>query len=282
MARRDRGKALGLAERARRLRHRAEWLAAVLVLLSVPALWLLLQQTDPAAIHPVARPATQARSLPRVPETAQGPPKETVAATHKEEPSSGGCDDLRVLIDRKHALPADYAPADLVPLRDFAVPTLGGNARLRREAAESLARLVSAAAASGEELSVASAYRSYRDQRLSYGRLVSIYGADADKTSAPPGHSQHQLGTAVDFTNGSVGYEVRKSFGRTGASRWLKDHASEYGFVLAYPSGKEAETGYGWEPWHYRYVGADNARRVRESGLGLQGFLMREGVPPRC
>ena len=75
------------------------------------------------------------------------------------------CDDLRVLIDRSHSLPPDYVPEDLVPLRDYGVPTLGsGVLRLRRDAAEHLERLVEAAAMGGEELVVASAYRSTRSR----------------------------------------------------------------------------------------------------------------------
>lgn len=247
-------------------------MAAILVLLSVPTLWALFQQADSATITTVDRPATQEISLPRAPEAAQGSSSDVAAR----------CDDPKVLVDRAHGLPADYAPEDLVSLRALGVPILGRDPLLRREAAGNLERLVASAAAVGEELTVVSAYRSYADQRSSYARLVSIYGRGADKTSAPPGHSQHQLGTAVDFTNGAVGYEVRRRFGRTTASRWLQDHAHEYGFVLAYPLGKGAVTGYHWEPWHYRYVGAENARRIQESPLGLQGFLLREGVLPRC
>lgn len=272
---------MGLTERVRRLRHRAELLAAILVLLSIPVLWSLFQQTDPAAIRPIARPVTQARVLPQAPEAAQTPRDGTVVADH-EKPRAGDCDDPKILVDRAHALPADYAPDDLVSLPGLGVPILGQDALLRREAAGNLERLVASAAAAGEELTVASAYRSYADQRASYARLVSIYGKGADKTSAPPGHSQHQLGTAVDFTNAAVGYQVRRNFGRTGAAQWLTLHAHEYGFVMAYPLGGEAKTGYGWEPWHYRYVGTDNARRIRESKLGLQGFLLREGVLPHC
>jgi len=272
VGKRGSGKATGFVEGARRIRRRAEWLAAILVLLSVPTLWALFHQVDSTTISPVARPETQAISLPQAPESAQNARDEGV----------GRCDDPRVLVDREHALPADYAPDDLVSLQDLGVPTLGGDALLRREAAGNLERLVASAAAVGEELTVTSAYRSYADQSDSYARLVSIYGRGADKTSAPPGHSQHQLGTAVDFTNAAVGYEVRRRFGRTTASLWLQDHAHEYGFVLSYPPGREAETGYHWEPWHYRYVGAENARRVQESPLDLQGYLMQEGVLPRC
>ncbi len=192
------------------------------------------------------------------------------------------CDDERVLVDRTHTLPPDYVPEDLVSLPGNDVPTLGDREMLlRREAAWHLRGLVSAAAADGEELVVASAFRSYADQQLSYGRLKSIYGAGADAMSATPGHSQHQLGTAVDFTNAAAAYQVKRRFGYTSASAWLHEHASEHGFVLAYPPGRD-ESGYGWEPWHYRYVGVHNAERLERSGLSLQGFLVREGVMPSC
>jgi D-alanyl-D-alanine carboxypeptidase len=200
-------------------------------------------------------------------------------------PPEGSCDDLGVLVDRSHPLPPDYAPEDLVALRAYGVPTLGsGEMEMRREAAGRLRDLVSAAAADGEELVVASAYRSYAAQEASHARLKGVYGPDAERMSASPGHSQHQLGTAVDFTNSAAGYQVWEPFGRTSASLWLSGHAREHGFVLAYPGGaeEEAETGYGWEPWHYRYVGAENAERLGDSGLSLQGFLERRGVVPSC
>jgi D-alanyl-D-alanine carboxypeptidase len=193
------------------------------------------------------------------------------------------CDDLKVLVDRSHPLPRDYVPEDLAPLWAYEIPTLGGGEMLlRREAAEHLRLLVEDAWADGEELVVASAYRSYAHQRISHARLASIYGSEAGTMSATPGHSQHQLGTAVDFTNAAAGYEVWQAFGGTSASAWLREHASEHGFVLAYPSGKEIRTGYRWEPWHYRYVGPNNAERLEGSGLNLQEFLARQGVLPRC
>lgn len=192
------------------------------------------------------------------------------------------CDDLKVLVDRSHPLPPGYAPEDLVPLPDYGIPTPGGRGlTIRSAAAEPLRSLVETADADGEELVVASAFRSYADQQTTHGRLKSIYGPRADAMSAAPGHSQHQLGTAVDFTNAAVAYQVRPSFGRTGAAEWLWDHATEYGFVLAYPPGKDG-TDYDFEPWHYRYIGVDNADRLEKSGLTLQEFLIREGVSPHC
>ncbi len=269
MGKRWSGRARGFAEGARRLRRRAEWLAATLVLLSVPTLWFLLQQTNPAPVPTVSTPATQEISPPQVSEAAQNADVDR-------------CDDPKVLVDRKHALPADYVPDDLVSLKGLGVPVLGQDALLRREAAENLESLVASAATAGEELAVVSGYRSYEDQRASYARLVSVFGKGADRTSAPPGHSQHQLGTAVDFTNAAVGYEVVRRFGRTTAAGWLQEHAHEHGFVLSYTPGRHAKTGYHWEPWHYRYVGAENARRAIENPLGLQGLLMQEGVLPNC
>jgi zinc D-Ala-D-Ala carboxypeptidase len=203
---------------------------------------------------------------------------------HRPSAQEEGCDDLRVLVDRSHSLPPTYVPDDLVALRAYGVPTLGGSdaLRLRHDAAEHLGRLVEAAARDGEELVVASAYRSYEEQQISHKRLASVYGADAYGMSALPGHSQHQLGTAVDFTNAAAGYAVWLPFGQTSAYRWLEHHAREYGFVLAYPRGKEEESGYRWEPWHYRYVGVENARGLQKSDLSLQEFLEREGVMPRC
>ena len=195
--------------------------------------------------------------------------------------SSLTCDDLRVLVDRSHALPSDYAPKDLVLLQDFGVPTLGSE-MLRREAAAHLGRLMERATANGEELVVASAYRSYEDQQASHARLMSVFGADADEMSAAPGHSQHQLGTAVDFTNAAAGYRLGVPFGQTSAYWWLEHHAWEYGFVLAYPRGKEEQTGYQWEPWHYRYVGVQGAKWIEDRGRSLQEFLESAGTTPRC
>jgi hypothetical protein len=152
--------------------------------------------------------------------------------------------------------------------------------RLRREAAENLRHLVEGATADGEELVVASAYRSYEDQRASHARLMSVFGADADGMSAAPGHSQHQLGTAGDFTNAAAGYQIWMPFTQTSAYWWLEHHAFQYGFVLAYPRGKEEHTGYRWEPWHYRYVGVEDAKRLEKKELSLQEFLdVRELCP---
>jgi zinc D-Ala-D-Ala carboxypeptidase len=209
------------------------------------------------------------------------PAAELSKETTRKPSTSETCNDLGVLVDRSHPLPSEYAPGDLVPLQDYGV-SASDSGMLRREAAEHLGHLVKAAAAAGEELEVASAYRSYEEQRRSHKRSMRVFGAEAGRMSATPGHSQHQLGTAVDFTNAAAGHQVTRYFGRTTAYRWLERHAWEYGFVLAYPQGKEEQTGYRWEPWHYRFVGVRDAERLEESNLSLQEFLEGAGTTPRC
>ncbi len=281
-------------QRANGRRHGVGWVpVAVFAVLSLLAFLVLLLVAQQRMILTAAPPSAPAEGSVRPPTAGNGASsaanydalvreqairKRAALSSASEET----CDDALVLVDRSHALPKGYVPENLVSLPANGVPTLGGREMLlRREAAEHLRGLVSAAAADGQELVVASAFRSYEDQQLSYGRLRSIYGAGADAMSATPGHSQHQLGTAVDFTNAAVGYQVKRRFGFTSASEWLAEHAPEHGFVLAYPPGGD-ESGYQWEPWHYRYIGVQNAERFEQSGLSLEGFLVREGVRPDC
>lgn len=209
-----------------------------------------------------------------VKQLAKGPPLPAPAES---------CDDLRVLVDHEHPLPYGYVPQDLVSLDATGVPVLSGGMLLRSEAAGQLQLLMAAAASDGEDLIVASTYRSYADQQASHDKWANFYGdPNAGGMSALPGHSQHQLGTAVDFTNSEAEYQIWQPFGRTSGSAWLEKNARKYGYVLAYPKGLEAETGYQWEPWHYRYIGVRNTERLEESGMSLQKFLTEEGVLPRC
>lgn len=214
------------------------------------------------------------KAKPSAEQLVKGPPLPAPAES---------CDDLRVLVDHDHPLPYGYVPQDLVSLDTAGVPVLNGGMLLRSEAAGQLQLLMAAAAADGEDLIIASSYRSYADQQASHDKWANFYGdPNAGGMSALPGHSQHQLGTAVDFTNSAAEYQIWQPFGRTSGSAWLEENAGKYGYVLAYPKGLEAETGYQWEPWHYRYIGPKNVERLERSGMSLQKFLKEEGVLPRC
>ncbi len=276
-----------------RKRRRQWFLVVALLLLCLFALGYSRLEVRQERIRAAIQPTMQLERLPRPPatddlgllaQTNVGVGEKVSMAPESSSPSlKESCDDLRVLVDRSHPLPLDYVPEDLVSLWAYEIPTLGGGEMLlRRKAAEQLSSLVADAAANGEELVVASAYRSYEEQRASHARLISVYGAGADGMSAAPGHSQHQLGTAIDFTNAAASYQVWMPFAQTSAYWWLEHHDWEYGFVPAYQRGEEEQTGYQWEPWLNRYVAMEAATRLAKSELSLQEFLEREGAMSHC
>ena len=190
------------------------------------------------------------------------------------------CNDPLVLVDRYNGLSSSYAPPDLVYLSYYGVPTTGGGQLLRHNAAAALSTMVADANAAGVELVSSSAWRSYYTQAGLYDYWTGVYGPGAGGVSAPPGHSMHQLGATVDFTNAATGYGLYQSFASTISYYWLLNNAGYYGYVLTYPPG--TNTGYIWEPWQWRYVGVQNALNVAGSGLGLQGYLDRYGTLPNC
>lgn len=140
-----------------------------------------------------------------------------------------------------------------------------------------LVDMISAARRDGVVLWISSGYRSVETQRVLYEREVKKYysgGKSLEEAKrlaalvvAPPGTSEHGLGLAIDF-NG-----VRNDFYETGAYQWLSAHSAEYGFVERYPNGKQEVTGIIFEPWHYRYVGVENAQRMKELGMCLEEYV---------
>ena len=115
-----------------------------------------------------------------------------------------------------------------------------------------------------------SGFRSYEYQSELYNGYVASSGQEAaDTFSARPGHSEHQTGLALDINVAST----RAHFENTPAFAWLKEHCAEYGFILRYDKGKEDVTGYRFEPWHYRYVGAEAAAAIMEQGVSYEEYL---------
>lgn len=180
---------------------------------------------------------------------------------------------LRV-VDKQRALPDGYAPSDLVRIEDrFAVPGFEG-ARLRRDAGDALVTLLNASKAAGYDLRIKSGFRSYSEQVGTFQYWVNLHGLEmAKRESAPPGHSEHQMGTTADLTCASVGWDLEEPFGRTPEAKWLAAHVHEFGFALSYPQNSEDVTGYVWEPWHVRYLGKECAAAWQRSGMVLVKFL---------
>ena len=187
-------------------------------------------------------------------------------------------DELLVLINKHIRLPETYEPTDLVTINGLIETTRAGM-MLRKEAAHAIGKMAKDAKKSGVNLVVLSAYRSYWSQAATFEEKVAVGGVLVAETfSARPGHSQHQLGTAVDFMAPSVIFGQAAGFSVSLEGRWLFGNAYKYGFVLSYPEGKEAITGYMYEPWHWRYIGRANAREMIDSGLILEEYLKKFGV----
>ena len=177
--------------------------------------------------------------------------------------------DLFALVDKRHALASDYAPEDLVNLKSYPLSVSWGDLFLRRAVMPAVQEMAEAAKADGITLVFSSGYRSFDYQKGVYAREVKMYGQEmADRESARPGTSQHQLGTAVDFGS------ITDAFARTKAGRWLFAHAEEYGFSLSYPERYEGITGYRYESWHYRYITKPGALLQRKYFGDIQQYLL--------
>ena len=181
------------------------------------------------------------------------------------------------LLDTIYCLPADYAPNDLASV---AQAGLGGNRMVRSLVIDDLREMASAARAAGAPIAVASAYRSHQEQARLFQGYIDRDGYDqAARESARPGHSEHQLGTALDFkSRGGPAPWSLADWAETPAGAWMSDHAWQFGFVMSYPAGASEVTGYMYEPWHYRYVGRENAASIHDSGTTTREWLWQQGA----
>ena len=148
-----------------------------------------------------------------------------------------------------------------------------GGKQLRPEAAQAYNEMVEAAKAEGVNFVVISAYRSYKEQRSLWFTYEEKYGRKyANRMDATPGASEHQLGLALDLGSSDGKCKLYECFKNTAPGKWLYDNAYKYGFILRYPEGKESITGVMYTPWHYRYIGKDEAKKVFDSGQTLEEF----------
>lgn len=188
-----------------------------------------------------------------------GPPPCTVADRPAQVwPVSDG---RWTVLDTVFRLPAGWRPPDLIPAREagFADDRL-----VRAVIVPDLRALRERAAAAGHELALYSAFRSHDYQRRTFAYWVEREGRDAAlRTSARAGHSEHQLGTAVDLGNaGGPAPWDSEDWGRSPAGAWLAANGWRFGFVMSYPRNARAASCYAYEPWHWRWVGRDLARRI--------------------
>lgn len=177
------------------------------------------------------------------------------------------------LLDTIYRVPKWYKPGNLVSTANAG---LNDGGKVRRFVISDLRAMAQAARNAGAPLRVVSAFRNWRTQKRLYRREVELYGEDrARLTVARPGHSEHQLGTTIDF--GSGGTKLKgwhySDWADTATGSWIKKNGWKYGFVMSYPRRKRSVTCYRYEPWHWRYVGREMAADIRSSGLTLREYL---------
>lgn len=173
----------------------------------------------------------------------------------------------KVLVNKYYYLEEDYVPDNLEEInKQYALNGMK-LVDVAKDAFEDMAK-----DAKKEDLTIVamSSYRSYDYQVDLYNRYAKEDGQEAaDTYSGRPGHSEHQTGLAVDVYNEEKDYT---NFEKTAEYDWMMEHAHEYGFILRFPKDKEDETGYHFESWHYRYVGQEIAKYIKEHNISFEEY----------
>jgi zinc D-Ala-D-Ala carboxypeptidase len=194
----------------------------------------------------------------------------------RDLPAPSVSDEIFTILDRSYALPSDHVPPDLVPAVRAGFGGEQGSKLVRAVLIDDLAAMREAWQAGGLRVEIQSAYRSYPNQAATFHHWVATYGREgALIRSARPGHSEHQLGTAVDFTSPGWLGRVGDWGVETAEGAWMAENAWRFGFVMSYPRGSMSQTCFSYEPWHYRWIGRAAAAEWMESGLPLRTFLER-------
>ena len=175
---------------------------------------------------------------------------------------------INILVNKYNYLDKNYVPDNLEKVSStYAL----NNMKLVNTAKDAYEQMAKDAAKSNMKLVIMSSYRSYDYQVDLYNRYAKKDGKDkADTYSGRPGFSEHQTGLAFDVYNGKVDYT---KFETTKEFNWMQENAYKYGFILRFPKDKELETGYIYESWHYRYVGQDMAKEIKESNICLEEYM---------
>ena len=173
-----------------------------------------------------------------------------------------------VLVNKYNYLDKDYVPKNLEKISTVYALS---NMKLVENAKEAYEEMAKDASKSKLKLVILSSYRSYDYQVDLYNRYAKKDGKEkADTYSGRPGFSEHQTGLAFDIYNGKTTYT---KFESTKEFDWMQENAYKYGFILRFPKGKELETGYQYESWHYRYVGKDIAKEIYDKDICFEEYM---------
>ena len=251
------------------MNRKAIWLGAALFLLAIVVVaFMVVDRAGAPEDEPDESIETTANELPT---TNAEPENDFDRSQHSiDEPGS-----IWWIVSRDRPLPDGYVPPDLtVPNVRLRLESSAEQMQFRQIATPAIEAMFAAAQDDGVQLVFGSGYRSESLQRQFYESYVARDGqAAADRYSARPGTSEHQTGLAVDVTTPNLNCHLEICFEDTPQGQWVAENAHRYGFIIRYLEGKEAITGYQYEPWHLRYVGEELATELYQSGQTMEEFF---------
>ena len=175
-------------------------------------------------------------------------------------------DDVTVLVNKLHEIPKGWKPDDLEDVIDC-------HQQLRHEANEAYTKFYQAAKAKGIAIYTISGYREPETQQLYWDNSVKVFGEEhAIQYNAYPRRSEHELGLSVDISYTTEGDRLSEKVADSALGKFIESDAYKYGFILRYPQDKVRITGYGYEPWHIRYVGVDLATKLHNENITLEEY----------
>lgn len=178
-----------------------------------------------------------------------------------------------ILVNKYNSLSEDYIPDDLVVITTKYSWGTNGSQKIRNDAFNQFVKMHEDAEASDIYLMVGLSFRTYEKQSQVYKSYKNLYGeAAADKIAARAGFSEHQTGLALDIF--SLKDSLQDTFKDSDTYAWLKENSYKYGFILRYPEGKEKITGFTFEPWHYRYVGVEDAKKIHDLDITFEEYYI--------
>lgn len=178
-----------------------------------------------------------------------------------------------ILINKENRLSENYVPDNLIEISSRFL-NYAEDDNLESTASEALNRMFNAAMEDGISLIGVSGYRSYDMQRRLYDtRMMREGEAQTRSYTAEAGASEHQTGLAIDILSDEYSV-LDEGFENTRAFKWLNENCYKYGFILRYLKGKEDITGYNYEPWHFRYIGNEEAAmEIMNRGLTFEEYI---------
>ena len=174
---------------------------------------------------------------------------------------------INVLANKYNKLDESFEPTDLEKIKSSCSKNTSS---LSKEAKEAFEKMCDDARKENKFILSNSAYRSYKEQKDLYNTYLKLYGQTyVNNYVATPGFSEHQTGLAIDVAskNSSI-------FANSEEYKWMIDNSYKYGFILRYPKGKEKITGYKNESWHFRYVGIEAAKYIKENNITYDEYYV--------